>query len=262
MTMAALVWLALAPLQATDKPEPAKPSILPPSPAFHEPGARLVPGETLFQGMRGQNIWVDFNPKGRRVIVRGYVCLRTGQLEEFLCRKGTKEHESIVAADIHPRLLHAALLAAGAESGSVAQFEPKFLPATGELIEVSVEWSESGKTKRLRAQEWIRDFHSGKPLAADWVFAGSQELEDPITKQKYYLANDGDVISVSNFASSLIDLALESSNANAEHLFEAFTERIPPEQTELFVILKPVPPKKAAEPAAGPTSPPGDLKKR
>ena len=39
----------------------------------------------------------------RRVLVNAEVCLREGQLELFLCRKQTKEHEAILAADVDAR---------------------------------------------------------------------------------------------------------------------------------------------------------------
>ena len=265
MPRAILFCFVLLSIACQDPPEPAKPA-LPESPVFREPGAQVVLGEQLFRTTKGHNLWIDFNPKGRRVILRGSVCLRRGQLEEFLCKKGTKEHESIVVADAQPRLIHAALIAAGAESGHVAQFEPKFQPPTGDRIEVSVEWSEGGRTKRVKAQQWIRDLRTGKALEHDWVFAGSQEVDNPITKERYYLANDGDVISVSNFASSLLDLSIESSNSDAEHLFEALEERIPPEGTEVFVILRPMPSKKNKSPApvapAQPGAKPADEKSR
>ena len=65
-------------------------------------------------------------------------------------------------------------------------------------------------------------------------------MKNPITAEPYYLGNEGDLISVANFAGSIVDLAIESSATDVDHLFEAFTERIPPVDTEVVVILKPI----------------------
>ena len=70
-------------------------------------------------------------------------------------------------------------------------------------------------------------------------------LEDG--KPDYYLANDGDVICVANFESALLDLPFNSSKADAERSFIAFTERIPPKDTKVTLLLEPVLPKKDAK---------------
>jgi hypothetical protein len=232
-------------------PQETKPAGLPDSPLFHESGARILDSEHLEKLLssgpgRARNLWVDFGKAGRRVIVRANVCRRDAVLEEFLCLKNTKEHESIVAADIHPRTFHAALLLAEAKPGSVAKFEPKFQPPSGDKLNIWIEWKEGKEVKRVRAQDWIRDSRTKKAIAHDFVFAGSQEIKHPVTGEVYYLGNEGDVISVSNFASSVIDLAAQSSSTNEELLFECFTDRIPPEDTEVFIILQAAPNSKDA----------------
>src|SRR5262249_54578366 len=61
----------------------------------------------------------------RRVLVNATVCLREGQLEMFLTRKRTKEHEAILAADVDARDIHKALLVAGAKAGTPVRFVEK-----------------------------------------------------------------------------------------------------------------------------------------
>src|SRR5260370_36544956 len=85
----------------------------------------------------GKNVFLETEGQQRRVVVKAYVCLREGQLEGLLCRKFTKEHECILAADADARHIHTALLAARGEPGSPVQFEPKFKPASGSTIKVS-----------------------------------------------------------------------------------------------------------------------------
>ncbi len=58
------------------------------------------------------DVWID--PKNKRVVMDGVVCLRAGTLEMLACTKGTKEHESILAVDTKAMAVHAALLAVGA----------------------------------------------------------------------------------------------------------------------------------------------------
>jgi hypothetical protein len=63
--------------------------------------------------------------------------------------------------------------------------------------------------------------------------------------KKVYLANDGDVICVSNFETALLDLPIKSPKDNADLVYVAHTARIPPLETKVVVVLEPLPaPKK------------------
>jgi hypothetical protein len=190
----------------------------------------------------GKNVWLEVQGKQRRVLIEGTVCLREGNLEEFMCKKFTKEHESIVNADVDARDIHKALMLAGAEPGSPAQFQPKYVPARGPVIKVSVEYVKDGKTVTAKAQSWIKNIQTKKEMSTDWVFAGSQLVKNPLEKDKppYYLANGGDIISIANFESSLLDIPVRSTAEDADLVYEAFTDRIPALETKLLVILEPV----------------------
>ena len=193
----------------------------------------------------GPNILLEVDGDARRVWISGEICKREGPLEQFLCRAGTKEHEAVVSAAIDARDLHKALLLAWAEAGSPVTFQPVYKPATGSLIRVEVVFTQDGKKKSVRAQDMIRDMKSGKALGYDWVFAGSRMVPDPLDKNKppYYMANDGDVICVSNFETALLDLPIKSSKDNADVQFEAFTENIPELKTKVAIMLEVIPPK-------------------
>src|SRR6266511_4016357 len=54
----------------------------------------------------GKNVFLEIAGKKRRVLVKAAVCRRTDQLEQLLCRKLTKEHEAILAADVDARHIH------------------------------------------------------------------------------------------------------------------------------------------------------------
>lgn len=190
-----------------------------------------------------KNVALEVEGAKRRVLIQAHVCLRAGQLEQFLTRKRTKEHESLLAADIDARRVHAALLAAGAEEGSPVKFVPKYQPATGSLIRVTVRYERDGKKLAAPAQKWIRTIKTKKDMEHHWVFAGSRLIPDPFdkTKDPFYAANDGDVICVSNFETAMLDLPIPSTGSNDDLFFEAYTERIPPVDTPVTVVLEVMP---------------------
>lgn len=190
------------------------------------------------------HVWLDQERK--RLVMAGRVCLREGQLEMFACLAGTKEHESVVAVETKAYVVHAALLACGAEAGKPVQFQPEFRPASGTEIAIHVFWRDKqGKLQDAQAQDWIRDIKTQKAMTQNWVFAGSGFWTDERTGEKFYLAEDGDFICVSNFSSAMLDLPVESSQSAGSLLFEAFKDRIPPQGTPVTLVLTP---KAAKEP--------------
>ncbi len=192
-----------------------------------------------------KNLYFEVQGDQRRVVVVATVCLREGQLEGLLCRKNTKEHEYILAADVDARDIHTALLAAKAKPGTPVQFSPKYAPATGSVIKVSLQYQKDGKRVTVRGQDWIQDAKTTKPMESDWVFGGSRFVADPDdAKKPIYLANYGDVICVCNMESAMLDLPIRSPQAPDNRIFNALTASIPPKDTKVEVILEVVPEKK------------------
>lgn len=222
--------------EPTTKPTlpPAKPQTAD-DPAAPYPGLRrLVPD---------YEVWID--PAQKQVLMTGKIVLRRGPLELFACLKNSKEHESIVAVDTKAYIVHAALLAIGAVPGNPARFQPEFQPARGTEVEITVEWTdEAGAKKRIDARQWLRNVRTGKPLDFPWVFGGSGFWTDPADGKQYYQAEEGDFICISNFSTAMLDLPVSSPQQNAQLMFEAFTDHIPPDDTKVLLILKP----KAAKP--------------
>jgi hypothetical protein len=219
--------------------EPTEPQENPPKPP-------TKPAAAANWGLLGRNVWLEVQGEHRRVLIAATVCLREGQLEQLLCRKQTKEHEAILAADLDARDIHTALLAAGAKPGTPVRYQPKFQAPTGARISVSLQYEDKGKLVTVPAQRWIRNMATRKDLDHDWVFAGSVLVPDPDNKDRppFYAANSGDVICVSNFESALLDLPINSPKDNSALNFEAHTERIPPLDTRVTIILEPAPDKK------------------
>ncbi len=182
-------------------------------------------------------IWVSKDRK--RVALGGEVCLREGLLEFFACRRDSKEHESIVSLDVPPHLIHASLLAIGAKQGAPAKYDPVFVAPTGEEIEIEVLWTDekSGGIVKRRAQELVLENESGETMRASWVFTGGLFGVDPDGK-KYYLANvTGEVIGVSNFPGSVLDVPFESSSDNASLSYAPNAKNIPPVGTKVLLLL-------------------------
>jgi hypothetical protein len=202
--------------------------------------------------------WVD--PHRGVVLIDGQVTLRAGPLEMFACIQKTKEHESVVAVKTQAFPIHAALLALGAEPGHPVQFQPKFAPPAGTEIDIEVRWRDAeGHWQSARAQEWVRDANTGGILKKSWVFAGSMFWTDPGTGRQFYQAEGGDFICVSNFATAMLDLPIESTQTNQGLSFEAFTEQIPPLGTPVRLVLKPRLSNNNAFPKSEtPVTPPGE----
>jgi hypothetical protein len=193
-----------------------------------------------------KNIYFETQGGRRRVIISATVCRRAGLLELFMCRTQSKEHESILVADVNPVKVHEALIAAKAEAGSTVQFEPKLQAPTGTRIRVTVQYEKDGRRISAPAQSWVRDVKTEKELSTDWVFAGGRFLEDPLDakRPKTYAANiqsEGTLICLANFESAVLDVPFPAAKGWANHEFEPITERIPPLDTKVSVILEPMP---------------------
>jgi len=196
----------------------------------------------------GRNVILEIKGESRRVLVNGTICLRQGALEMLMCRRQTKEHESIVTTDSDARYIHKALLLTKATAGKPCQYlETGVKPATGTTIKISIQYERKGKAVTVRANEWVRNMKTRKELKEDWVFAGSRFAKNPFDPKKpdIYLANEGDVVCISNFEDAMLDLPIASPKDNDDLSFEANTDKIPPLETKVVVILEPVLEKKA-----------------
>lgn len=194
---------------------------------------RLTPSPSVFLETEG---------KARRVLVEAVVIHREDklELEEFLCKKQSKEHESILSGDFDARDIHTTLLAAGAKSGTPVVYHPNYKAATGSRIKVSVRYpGPDGKVLTTDARNWVKNHKTGKELSTDWVFPGSGFAENPEDPKKpIYLANQGDVICLANFNTAMLDLPIESSQQAGDLLFVPWTDRIPPVGTKVTVVLE------------------------
>jgi len=88
------------------------------------------------------------------------------------------------------------------------------------------------------AVQKLFDKSQTRPMEADFIFAGSGFWEEE-DGSKFYLAESGNLICVANFSDAIIDVDVQSDASNEALMFEPYTERIPPLETEVLVELVP-----------------------
>lgn len=228
-----------------DEPEQPKGEALPDFPMINPKNEKKPLHED------GKSIIAELEPDGKkkkvvRVGIVAEVCLRQGPLEQFLCKKGTKEHEAILRVDMDAELVHLAIIAAGGKPGTPTGFidpkteEAKHTPATGSKVNVSVHYKRDGKLYTHTAQEWIWDNKRKAPIQHTWVFAGSQLIKDPAdpNAKPYYGANSGDIFSISNFPFSTLEFPVPISKDDAQLTYEAKTDKIPPLTSKVWILIE------------------------
>ena len=197
-------------------------------------------------------IWLD--PKNKQVVLIGEAC-KAGYPLEFFATYSNRSYEAVVALNVTPRFIHAALMAVGAKPGHPARFQPDFSPPTGTEIAIELRWKDGKGIHSAPAGDWVRDIKTKRPLAMNWVFAGSQFIKDEETGKESYQADGGDMICVLSLPGAMLDLPLHGSRDLESRSFEAFAEHLPPAGTPVTILLKPVltAAAKAAEPSRGAT---------
>jgi hypothetical protein len=191
----------------------------------------------------GPNVVLEVDGKGRRVIVKASVVLRKGPLEGLLTRAKKKEHEYILAGDFDARHLHAALELAGAKAGAPVQFAPKYKPASGSAVRISLRYDKGGKKVTVPASEWIKEHKTGKAFTGDWVFGGSRFVQQEGGAREY-IANHGDVVCLCNMDSAMLDIAVASPKALEDRIYDANTDKVPEVGTAVEVLFEVIPAKK------------------
>ena len=206
----------------------------PPSPPTAEgDGLLSLPGMTL-------------DLANRRITLEATVCLRKGALELLVSRKGAgRDHESILHTEAAPSDVHAALLALGLSPGLPARWWAlpdgggQAIPPRGARLTIRLRWTDDGgNVRECHAADWLELTGQEDPgsIAGQWVFVGSELMPNGA----YWADGTGEVVCVSNFPSTLIDVPFESSSRNALLLYMANTDAIPPLGTKVEVVLTPV----------------------
>ena len=229
MTVAWLAYaLALPPL-AAQQAGPASPAASGPASVPASAGATL----------KLKHLTLD--RAKRQIVIDAEVCYNPGPLEVLLCKSGTKDYESILRTQALPSDIHAALLALDLCPGKPARMSradtqpAKALPPDGAKVSVTLRWKDKDeKPQEAPAGAWLILAKQKGAVPKDWVFVGS----DVLPGGRYWADQDGDIVSLSNFASTVIDVPFESTAENANLEFTANEKAIPPKGTAVEVVLQ------------------------
>ena len=183
--------------------------------------------------------------KAREVRLEGEVCLRQGSLELLACSPGTREHESIVVLKAKPSHVVFALALLGLAPGQPCYMTEggSFSPPGGTVVDVTARFTATrpgGKTETVEVPAWKLLKPAGSESALErpvqWVYVGR-----PSEAALRAADQEGTVVCLSNFTEAVLDVPFESTNINAELLYEANPAVVPPVKTPIELILRPTP---------------------
>ncbi len=204
----------------------------------------------------GGKVWLD--TKNKRVVMLAEICLREGQLEMFACLKGD-EGARVDRRGTHEGVCRArGLDLAGSRARRGGAVRTRVQAGEGPtrrrhaLLDRRERDAPSRQCARLGAER--EDRQADDRVVGCLAAAASGPTNR--TGQQFYKAEDGDFICISNFASAMLDVPVQSSQSNDALLFEALTDQIPPLGTKVSLVLTPHidPAKRATAPAAKPAN--------
>ena len=239
---------AADPVAADREPEPM--AIPTSEPAFRPVVTAAEPANSpqIIELEGGVRAWVE----GGRVEFPGEITLETGWLEVAVCRRSTREHESIVVADVVPSVVHAALLLAGFEPGAPAAWDPETnspIPPRGPLVRIELRFGPSGpdgaEARTVPLESMIED--ARERALPKWVFAGSLLRPNPpsMGEGEYFLADyAGTFVGLTTFGDEVIAAEeVRSPETGVDPPVWRIREgSVPPEGTAVTVVVRrPVP---------------------
>ena len=168
-------------------------------------------------------------------------------LEMFVTAPDSREHESLIVADIKPSILHAALLAAGLDPGEPRHKtgSQKWIEATGEELIITVSSKElNGWSDFEYIENWVINQQNEKLLreSESWtgfVFAGSK-INDSGPNSGYLADRSGTLISLTTFGDEVISpsWAISHEAEIDEPVWIASIDHLPPKGTPVKIRIE------------------------
>ena len=235
--------IALAPLAPGQDRAAVEPKSLP---APDQPVAPVTPPVEQLDESRFRIGEVTFDKKTREIRFPAQVNMTEGLLEFLVVHKNGKLHESLFFTEASPLDLNLAFTLLrykpsrelyplpSATGGASTNFPD--VPAETKAaarVDIFVEWTEDGKTRRLPANDLVQ--HEVKAVAmppGPWVYGGSD-----IHDGKFIAETTGDVIAIYLAMSALVNYPGEDRSDDT--VWIPFTNRVPPEGTKVTVIIAP-----------------------
>lgn len=184
-------------------------------------------------------IKIDFRVP--QVEVAAEVILRDADLELFAYAKAPtpKEHETVLLTRVRPLHVHEALGLIGLTPGNPVSYDyetKKITPATGDPVDVLVQYEQDGRSVEDSACDWMYDVNAKAPMKrTHWLFTGSRQDE----KGRFAADIEGTLVTVVNFDTSLLSLPESHSDSDAQLWLKANTAAIPEPGTKVTLILRP-----------------------
>jgi hypothetical protein len=139
---------------------------------------------------------------------------------------------------VRPSNLHAALLMLGLQPGEPVKYSEsmkKWIAPHGPPLHLTIEFQKDGKAMRYPAYRLMRDIKSKKPMPPmSWIFVGSRTMENG----GYAADATGYLISVVNFALTVIDIPDLASSDNETLEWEINQELMPPAGTQATLVIE------------------------
>lgn len=235
---------ACAPLALAQFPAPpAEPE---PSPTEEKPAEPAKPSVKKLDETRYQVGQVTFDRKTREIRFPAKVNMTEGLLEFLVVHEKGKLHESLFSTTTSPTDINLAftlldyktskeLYPLPNETGGTSNKFPE-VPAAikaAARVNISAEWKEDGKIRKLTANEMIQ--HEVKVTAmppGPWVYGGSDFNEG-----KFVAETSGDVIAIFLSMAALVNYPGEDNGDDT--VWIPFPKRVPEIGTDVTLIITP-----------------------
>jgi hypothetical protein len=191
---------------------------------------------------------VIIDKKTREIRFPAKVNMTEGLLEYLVVHQNGKIHESLFFTDVSPTHINLGftLLRYQASRELYALINEKGMqdvryPVVSDEVKaaarviISAEWEQDGKTRKIPVNDMIQ--HAVKTTSmppGPWVY-GASEFYDG----QYVPETTGDIAAIFVARSSMINYPGEDNYDDT--VWEAFTKRIPPEGTNVTIIIAPYP---------------------
>ncbi len=215
-------------------------------PTVEQPTVETDPSVKKIDESRYDIGGIIIDQKLREIRFPAKVNMPEGLLEFIVVHSRGKLHESLLLTEISPTKLNLAftllryppsreLYALPNDRGGESNDYPE-VPAETKAaarVKIEVEWQDGDSLKRFPINDWIQ--HTTTTLAmppGPWVYGGSQ-----VQDGKYAPEISGDIVAVFLSGSSIVNYP--GADNRDDTVWIAFPKRVPPEGTDVTVIISP-----------------------
>ena len=197
---------------------------------------------------------IEFDSNTREIRIPATVNMAAGLIEFLIVHEKGKIHEALFTTDVSPSDINLAitllrykpspeLYALPNETGGLSGNFPE-VPEdirNAARMGIDVEWTHEGKTERIAANEWIQHASTSAAMSSThWVYGGSQTANG-----RFSAETTGDIAAI--FLSNSAMINYPGNDNGDDTVWLAFENRVPPEGTNLTLIIAPYPKPQSAE---------------